>query len=121
MSISYELEPDMPLEAFRGILKSSGLWERRPYDEPERLERMLRNASIIVAARSSSTGAIAAITTCALIRDYLHHPPLCSTSKPAGLGSTSLPHPNLTPGMYAHHISWMCTVIGFTAGRIVLL
>ncbi len=119
MTISYDLEPGMPLEEFRGILKSSGLWERRPYNEPERLERMLRNASIIVAARSSSTGAIAAMTTCALVRNHLHHTPLCSISEAAELGSTLL-HQNPTPGMPAHHISWMCTVIGCTAGRTVL-
>lgn len=75
MTISYDLEPGMPLEEFRGILKSSGLWERRPYNEPERLERMLRNASIIVAARSSSTGAIAAMTTCGS-KSFASHTPL---------------------------------------------
>mmetsp|Transcript_19395 Transcript_19395/g.58614 ORF Transcript_19395/g.58614 Transcript_19395/m.58614 type:complete len:186 (+) Transcript_19395:554-1111(+) len=65
--ISYGLEPDMTLEQFRSILKSSGLWERRPYDHLQQLEQMLRGASIIVAARDSS-GALVGVSRA--VTDY---------------------------------------------------
>jgi GNAT superfamily N-acetyltransferase len=49
--ISYALEPDLSAEAFIGILETSGLAERRPVGEPERIATMLRHADIIVTAR----------------------------------------------------------------------
>ncbi len=51
MSILYALEPDLSGQEFRGILVASTLAQRRPADDPERLERMLRHADIIVTAR----------------------------------------------------------------------
>lgn len=49
--ITYELEPDLSGFEFLDILIRSGLGERRPIGEPERLEGMLRKADVIVAAR----------------------------------------------------------------------
>jgi ribosomal protein S18 acetylase RimI-like enzyme len=51
MAILYALEPDLKAQEFRDILLASTLAARRPADDPERLERMLRNADIIVTAR----------------------------------------------------------------------
>jgi predicted N-acetyltransferase YhbS len=51
MPIVYALEPNLSAWEFRAVLMSSTLGERRPVDEPERLERMLRHADVIVTAR----------------------------------------------------------------------
>jgi predicted N-acetyltransferase YhbS len=51
MLISYALEPDLSAQEFHDILVASTLAERRPAGDIERLERMLRNADIVVTAR----------------------------------------------------------------------
>ena len=52
MRIVYGLEPELSAQAFRDILVTSTLAERRPANDLERLERMLRHADIIVTARN---------------------------------------------------------------------
>jgi GNAT superfamily N-acetyltransferase len=47
----YGLEPNLTAAEFRQVLVDSTLGERRPIDEPARLETMLRNASLVVTAR----------------------------------------------------------------------
>jgi predicted N-acetyltransferase YhbS len=54
MQIVYALEPDLSAQEFRDILVASTLAERRPVGDPERLERMLRHADIIVTARDGA-------------------------------------------------------------------
>lgn len=49
--ITFSLEPDLSVEAFRDVLVASTLAERRPADDIERLQAMLRNADLIVTAR----------------------------------------------------------------------
>jgi len=49
--IQYALEPELSAEAFIGVLEASGLAERRPVGEPERIATMLRHADIVVTAR----------------------------------------------------------------------
>ena len=49
--IVYALEPKLSAPEFRAVLASCTLGVRRPIDEPERLEQMLRNADVIVTAR----------------------------------------------------------------------
>jgi GNAT superfamily N-acetyltransferase len=49
--IVYALEPELGQEEFAGVLRRSTLAERRPVEEPDRLEAMLRNADLIVTAR----------------------------------------------------------------------
>ena len=49
--ISYQAEQDLSREDFRQILLSSGLGERRPVNEPERITKMLEHANLIVTAR----------------------------------------------------------------------
>jgi ribosomal protein S18 acetylase RimI-like enzyme len=51
MQIIYGLEPELSAQAFRDILVASTLAERRPANDLERLERMLRQADIILTAR----------------------------------------------------------------------
>ncbi|HXE29666.1 MAG TPA: GNAT family N-acetyltransferase [Stellaceae bacterium] len=51
MAIAYALEPDLSATEFRDVLVTSTLGERRPVDDLVRLERMLRQADIIVTAR----------------------------------------------------------------------
>lgn len=48
----YSCEPDLSVEEFVSILQRSTLAERRPVDEPETLRSMLRNATLIVTART---------------------------------------------------------------------
>jgi GNAT superfamily N-acetyltransferase len=51
MPIAYAIEPELSVEEFRALLVASTLAERRPVDEPQRLDVMLRRADIIVTAR----------------------------------------------------------------------
>lgn len=53
MTIRYQLEPDLPGAEFQDILRRSTLGERRPVDQPETLEKMLRHASLTVTARDA--------------------------------------------------------------------
>ena len=52
-----EIAREQGLDAaeFRAVLASSGLGERRPVDDAQRLDRMLRQANLIVAARIAGT------------------------------------------------------------------
>jgi GNAT superfamily N-acetyltransferase len=50
-SVVYGLEPDLDAAAFIELLERSGLAERRPVSDRSRVERMLRNADLIVTAR----------------------------------------------------------------------
>jgi predicted N-acetyltransferase YhbS len=54
MPITYQLEPDLPAEAFRDLLNASTLGERRPVDDLARLEAMLRNADVVATAREDA-------------------------------------------------------------------
>lgn len=54
MDIVYALEPELTAVEFRDILVASTLSERRPAKDLARLERMLRQADIIVTARDGA-------------------------------------------------------------------
>jgi predicted N-acetyltransferase YhbS len=51
MPMTYATESDLPAEEFQRILIASTLAERRPANDLERLDRMLRHADIVVTAR----------------------------------------------------------------------
>ena len=51
--IDYQLEPELSAEEFIDVLNRSTLGERRPIDDRERIEAMLKNADLIVTARSN--------------------------------------------------------------------
>ena len=52
MSIEYQLEPELSAAEFISVLRRSTLAERRPVDDGDRIELMLRHADLIVTARS---------------------------------------------------------------------
>lgn len=54
MKIKYQLEPDLSAAEFVDVLTRSTLGERRPLDDSDRIEGMLRHADAIVSARSES-------------------------------------------------------------------
>jgi predicted N-acetyltransferase YhbS len=64
MQVAYDLEPALSVQAFRDILVASTLAERRPVHDDARLDRMLRQADIIVTARHNGrlVGVARAIT-----------------------------------------------------------
>jgi GNAT superfamily N-acetyltransferase len=52
--IQYALEPELTVLDFIDCLKRSTLAERRPIDQTETIERMLRQAQVIATARNST-------------------------------------------------------------------
>lgn len=53
MPIEFSIEPELTVEEFQAILVASTLAERRPVQDPLRLEKMLHHADLIVTARDS--------------------------------------------------------------------
>ena len=51
--IDYQLEPELSADEFIDVLIRSTLGERRPVDDRESIELMLKNADLIVTARSN--------------------------------------------------------------------
>lgn len=58
MSVTYALEPNLSVSEFKRILIASGLAERRPVDDEQRLAKMLAKADVIVVARDAGGTAI---------------------------------------------------------------
>ncbi len=52
MNVTFQLEPLLTSEEFLDILRRSALDERRPVDESETIAAMLKNADVIITARS---------------------------------------------------------------------
>lgn len=57
MRIDYARENDLSCEDFIAILNASGLAQRRPVADQDRIERMLRGADLIIVARDAESGA----------------------------------------------------------------
>ncbi len=51
MTLTYQLEPNLPVDEFVDVLERSKLAERRPMHEGETIHAMIENASLIVTAR----------------------------------------------------------------------
>ncbi|GAA5137292.1 GNAT family N-acetyltransferase [Prosthecobacter algae] len=49
--IDYQIEPSLTVSEYIAVLQSSTLAERRPIDDVPRMDRMLRQADIILTAR----------------------------------------------------------------------
>lgn len=49
--IIYRVEPNLLPQKFKELLIRSTLSERRPIDEPDRIEKMCKNANLIITAR----------------------------------------------------------------------
>jgi predicted N-acetyltransferase YhbS len=52
--IEYQTESDLNVNEFRTLLINSTLGERRPIDEPGRLQKMLEHSNLIVTARENN-------------------------------------------------------------------
>ncbi len=52
MEVTYAVEARLRTAEFIDVLKRSGLAERRPVDDPARIESMLRHANLMVTARA---------------------------------------------------------------------
>lgn len=53
-NIVYALEPDLSVAEFMDVLVRSTLAERRPMDQPDRLDQALRKATVVATARDGS-------------------------------------------------------------------
>jgi ribosomal protein S18 acetylase RimI-like enzyme len=51
--LTYQIENHLSVSEFRDLLIASTLAERRPVDEPERLQKMLEHGNLIVTARTA--------------------------------------------------------------------
>jgi ribosomal protein S18 acetylase RimI-like enzyme len=51
--LTYQIENNLSVSEFRDLLIASTLGERRPVDEPERLQKMLEHGNLIVTARTT--------------------------------------------------------------------
>jgi predicted N-acetyltransferase YhbS len=51
--ITFQIEENLSVDEFRELLKKSTLGERRPVDEPDRLEKMLEHGNLMVTARDN--------------------------------------------------------------------
>jgi predicted N-acetyltransferase YhbS len=51
--INYQIEKNLSAEEFTMVLISSTLGERRPVDEPERIQKMLEFGNLIITAREN--------------------------------------------------------------------
>lgn len=49
--VDYQVEKNLSLEEFRDVLLRSTLAERRPVDDPKRMEAMLKHGNLIITAR----------------------------------------------------------------------
>jgi ribosomal protein S18 acetylase RimI-like enzyme len=130
MNIRYQQEPDLAVAEFIELLRQSTLAERRPVDEPDRIQRMLRNADILISARAEEgqlvgvSRAISDFAYCtylsdlAVARDFqrrgIGRELIRRTHESAGLDTTlillSAPaaesyYPHI--GMAPHHSCWM--------------
>ena len=66
MPIIYAEERELCAEEFISVLRASGLAERRPVEDVKRIESMLRNANVIVTARSAG----ALVGVCRGVSDF---------------------------------------------------
>ncbi len=55
MCIEYDQAPGLTPDDYIGLLHRSGLAERRPATDKERIGRMLRNADLVIVARDAKT------------------------------------------------------------------
>jgi GNAT superfamily N-acetyltransferase len=85
--IDYQLEPELSADDFIDVLIRSTLGERRPVDDRERIELMLKNADLIVTARANGrlVGVSRAITDFAFCT-YLSDLAVDETCQKQGIG-----------------------------------
>lgn len=59
--IEYEQVSDLSCDDFIGLLHCSGLAERRPVADRDRIDRMLRHSNLVIAAREAETGLLVGV------------------------------------------------------------
>jgi GNAT superfamily N-acetyltransferase len=102
----YAVEKTLSADEFISVLKRSTLAERRPVDERARIETMLRNANLIVTARTED-GLLIGVSRC--VTDFAF---CCYCSDLAvdeafqgqGVGARLLEESRKAAGPYAHFL-----------------
>ena len=102
----YALEPELGANEFIDVLKRSTLAERRPVNEPARIEKMLANADIIVTARDPG-GVLVGVSRC--VSDfsfccYCSDLAVDKAQQGKGVGRRLLDESARAAGPYAHFI-----------------
>jgi GNAT superfamily N-acetyltransferase len=103
MPVIYALEPELCAKEFREILIASTLAKRRPVDEPEYMELMLRNADVILTARDEGrlVGVSRAITDfayCCFLSDLA----VDSVYQHRGIGKRLIRETHITAGIHTN-------------------
>ena len=103
MSIVYALEPRLSAKEFREILVASTLAERRPVDDLDVMEKMLRNADVIVTARHEGglVGVSRAVTNfsfCCFLSDLA----VDSVFQHRGIGRRLIQETHVTAGVHTN-------------------
>jgi predicted N-acetyltransferase YhbS len=52
--IEYKIENDLSIEEFRMVLVNSTLGQRRPVNDPDKLQKMLEHGNLIITARENN-------------------------------------------------------------------
>lgn len=92
-AVVHAREPDLDAETFQTVLAESGLAPRRPADDRERLDRMLRGSDLIVTARQDGrlVGVARTLTDfafCASLSDLA----VARDCQGLGIGMKRVPH-----------------------------
>jgi len=69
LTVKWKIENDLAADEFIDVLLRSGLAERRPADERERIAKMLENSNLIVTARDAD-GRLVGVSRC--ITDFAY-------------------------------------------------
>ncbi len=99
MSITYRAEPELSVDEFIDVLQRSSLARRRPVADRSRIEKMLRNADVIITARHGSllVGVSRAITDFAYCT-YLSDLAVDAAFQKQGIGRGLIELTHLTAG-----------------------
>lgn len=101
MNVAYRVEPDLSPEDFIDVLRRSKLAERRPVDEQGTIQAMLRNADVIVTARTEEklVGVSRAITDFSYCT-YLSDLAVDATCQRQGIGRELVRRTHETAGLH---------------------
>lgn len=105
-TIRYQIEPDLRAEEFIDILKRSTLAERRPVRERARIETMLKNANLIVTARTKK-GDLVGVSRCLTdfaFACYCSDLAVDAACQGRGIGRRLVEESARAAGEYAHFI-----------------
>lgn len=100
-AIAYALEPELSAEEFIDVLSRSTLGERRPIADPARMNLMLRQADLVVTARTDGrlVGISRALTDYAFVT-YLSCLAVDVASQKQGIGKELIRQTHLAAGLH---------------------